>query len=52
MSFWSIFLACLTGAGAMSLAMAVVVLVWWGLLYGGGFLFAWIADTFENRGRR
>lgn len=52
MNFWEIFIACLTGAGAMTLAIAVVGLTGWGLLNLGGFLFAWLADTFENRGRR
>lgn len=52
MNFWNVFVACLTGAGAMALALAVVGLVGWGLVYGGGFLFVWAADAFENRGRR
>jgi len=52
MNFWQIFVACLTGAGAMTAALAVIGLAGWGLVYGGGFLFAWIADAFENRGRR
>jgi len=50
-TFWEIFLACLTGAGAMTLAIGVIALAVWSLVNVGGFLGAWIADAFENRGR-
>lgn len=50
--FWDLFIACLTGAGAMFLAIAVIGLVAWGLFNIGGLLVAWAADAFENRSRR
>lgn len=52
MTFWNIFIACLTGLGAATLAIGVVGLAVYILVNLGALAYDVISDAFENRRRR